>query len=333
MPRCSHVKRLPGPETGYLGELTVDRDILVGSGGRAVPWIPLVDAHGIDRAYSWTGIGPPAFAQIKTATELNAEGLYEWEMRADALHRHRRFSLVLVGLPPTPSDRPAYWCLDGATVPRHASTEYDRRKRTEAYVIRASPVRPDQLAKYRCTADQLWRRLLPESPVSSPLPLGFPTLRVDQGGLYELATVTDLLAQNRKDLLVFRPAFDVHGRDLLVQLVGTQYAMYLQVKGTTVVRDHDRLQFLIRPQTFVAADDFCLLFRYWNRGRHEMFPEDWLMSSREVDRRTAHQRKLTSRIIEVHLDRERDLLADCRYPASEIADQLRGALRGLRRAA
>jgi hypothetical protein len=38
--RCSQVKRLSGPETGYVGELTVDRDMVFWSGGRVVPGSP-----------------------------------------------------------------------------------------------------------------------------------------------------------------------------------------------------------------------------------------------------------------------------------------------------
>jgi hypothetical protein len=58
------VARLERPEIGWLGELAVDQAVVIGSAGRLIPWIPLVDAHGVDRAYSWDGIGAPAFAQV-----------------------------------------------------------------------------------------------------------------------------------------------------------------------------------------------------------------------------------------------------------------------------
>ena len=48
---------------------------------RVVPWIPLVDAHGIDRAYSLDGIGKPAMVQIKTSGSLDEVGRYHWTVR------------------------------------------------------------------------------------------------------------------------------------------------------------------------------------------------------------------------------------------------------------
>ena len=56
-------------------------DVVRGSGFRVVPWIPLVDAHGIDRAYSLDGIGKPAMVQIKTSGSLDEVGRYHWTVR------------------------------------------------------------------------------------------------------------------------------------------------------------------------------------------------------------------------------------------------------------
>ena len=316
-----------GAEAGYLGELTVDRAIA----GRVVPWIPVVDAHGIDRAYSWMGAGPPALVQIKTATVLGSEGYYEWTMRVDALHRHHRFFVVLVGLPPSPWREPTFWCLNGATLARLASQTYDRRKRTGLYVVRASPVRLDKFARYRVTADQLVARLFPDADLSAP-PLRLPILKVDKGGVYEFATITDVLTRNRKDLLALRPAFDMHGRDLLVHLVGTAYAIYLQVKGTERIQGRDRAQVLIRRATFQPADDFWLVVRLGSRRAGSVLPDSWLIPSWEVVRRTAHERERDFIMVKVSLDPSRDPFADCRHASDDIAQVLRGALAGRRAA-
>jgi hypothetical protein len=75
------VPRNHRPELGWLGEHLVDMDVVRGSGFRVVPWIPLVDAHGIDRAYSLDGIGKPAMVQIKTSGSLDEVGRYHWTVR------------------------------------------------------------------------------------------------------------------------------------------------------------------------------------------------------------------------------------------------------------
>ena len=55
-----------------------DMDVVRGSGLRVVPWIPLIDAHGIDRAYSLDGIGQPSLVQVKTCASLDEAGRYHW---------------------------------------------------------------------------------------------------------------------------------------------------------------------------------------------------------------------------------------------------------------
>jgi hypothetical protein len=66
--------KLERPEIGWLGELAVDQAVVIGSGGRLIPWIPLIDAHGVDRAYCWDGVEAPSFAQIKTSGFTDEEG-------------------------------------------------------------------------------------------------------------------------------------------------------------------------------------------------------------------------------------------------------------------
>ena len=201
------------------------------------------------------------------------------------------------------------------------------------YQLAAYPTREDKFSAYRVSRKDLWRRLIPDEPLLEATPLQFPTLEIDQGGVYEFATITDIMVGNRKDLLVFRPAFDIHGRDLLVQLLGSPHAAYLQIKGTTVLRGDDQVRVRIRRSTFTAADDFWISMRLWNRHLGAIHPETWLVSSKELVRRTAHQKDINYHTLDAHLDPAKDRWADCRHPANKLADALRTALNQLRLAA
>ena len=312
------------PELGWIGEHIVDMDVVRGSGFRAVPWIPVIDAHGIDRAYSLDGIGRPALVQIKTSASLDAAGRYHWTFRTGSFQHHDRVFAVLAacdidGLP----SGVIYWCLDAAAVRKVASKEYDRALRAEVYQLNAYPEREDRLSAYRCTRDELSGRLFPGQRLAPTMPLAFPTLELDQGGIYEFATITDIMIGNRKDLLILRPAFDIHGRDLLIQLVGTPHSRYIQVKGTALLRGDDQFRVRVRRSTFVAAEDFSILVRLWNRRVGGIHPELWLVSSEEFVRRTADQRDVNYRTFEAHLDPAKDRWADRRYRADQLAAVLR----------
>jgi hypothetical protein len=295
--------KLERPEIGWLGELAVDQAVVVGSGGRLIPYVPLVDAHGVDRAYCWDGVGAPSFAQIKTSGFADAEGRYRWELRAGSFAPYAQFSVVLALIDP------------------------------EVYRLDASPTHADRLSPYRCTLDALWRGFAPDAAIRAAAVRQLPVLRIDQGGMYEFAMFTELMRGNHKDLLLFRPAFDIKGRDLLVQLVNSPYAVFVQIKGTQVRRGDDLIRFHVRRNTFVPADDFWLALHFWDQRRAGLFPECWLVPSHELARRTAHQRDSAYLTVDARLDPALDAWADCRHPIQEQADVLRAALHGLRAAA
>ena len=314
-------------ELGWIGEHIVDMDVVRGSGFRVVPWIPLIDAHGIDRAYSLDGIGQPSLVQVKTCASLDEAGRYHWTFRVSSESKDASIWAVL-GLTdsrgwPTGD---VYWCLDFGTLREVASKGYDRALRGAVYQIKAYPGRDDRLTPYRCSREELWHRLFPGERLAPTTPLGLPTLKLDQGGVYEFATITDLMIGNRKDLLIFRPAFDLHGRDLLIQLLGSSRAGYLQIKGTAVVRGNDEVRVQVPCSTFKAADDFWLLIRFWNRRLGRIHPECWLVSSKEFERRQAKGKGVHYHSFEAHLDPAKDQWADRRYPANQLAAALRRAL-------
>jgi hypothetical protein len=319
--------RLKRAEIGWLGELAVDQANVVGSGGRLVPWIPLVDAHGVDRAYTLDGIGALSFAQIKTSGFADAEGRHRWDIRVGSFAAYDRFSIVLAVIDPN-SKRVAdvFWRLDSTLVRRLARREYDAALRTELYRLDASPTHDDRLAAYRHTRDELWREFAPRTGLGLEAAAKLPVLRIDQGGVYEFAMFAELLRGNHKDLLLFRPAFDINGRDLLVQLVNSPVAAFVQVKGTAVRRGDDRVRFHVRRNTFVVADDFWLAFYFWDRRREGLFPECWLVPSRELARRTATQRDAGYITIDARLNASLDRWADFRHPIQDQADVFRAAL-------
>src|SRR5260370_14823378 len=80
------------------------------------------------------------------------------------------------------------------------------------------------------------------------------------------------------------------GRDLLVQLVNSPFAAFVQIKGTAVRRGDDLVRFHVRRKTFVPADDFWLALYFWEERLRALFPECWPVSSRELARRTNHHR-------------------------------------------
>jgi hypothetical protein len=326
--------KLPRPEIGWLGELAVDQALVVGSGGRLIPWIPLVDSHGVDRAYCWDGVGAPSFAQIKTSGFADAEGRHRWELRVGSFAPYAQFSVVLALIDPK-SDQvgDVFWRLDSTVVRRLARREYDSALRTEVYRVDASPTRDDRLAPYRCTRSTLWRGLAPAAGFRPTAIRQLPVLRIDQGGMYEFAMFTELMRGNHKDLLLFRPAFDIKGRDLLVQLVHSPYAIFLQIKGTAMLRGNDLIRFHVRRNTFVPADDFWLAFHFWDQHRAGSFPECWLVPSLELARLTAHQRDSAYLTVDARLDPAVDRWAEFRHPIQDQADVLRGALHGIRAAA
>ena len=319
--------KLVRAEIGWLGELAVDEANVVDSGGRLIPWIPLVDAHGVDRAYTWDGVDAPWFVQVKTSGFTDAEGRHRWDLRVGSFAAYDRFVVVLALFDPT-SNRigDVFWRLDSSLIRKLARREYDSALRTDIYRLDASPTHQDRLAPYRHTRNELWKGFAPLGALTTPGKRSLPVLRLDLGGMFEFALFTELLRGNHKDLLLFRPAFDIKGRDLLVQLVGSSRAHFAQIKGTATRLGNDRIRFHVRRNTFVPADDFMCAFEHWDRRRDARFEECWLVPSIELARRTANQRDAGYLTVDAHLDRSRDHWAEFRHPVEDQADVLRRAL-------
>ena len=326
--------KLKRPEIGWLGELAVDEALVVRSGGRLIPWIPLVDSHGVDRGFSWDGVGAPDFVQVKTSGFADDEGRHRWDLRVGSFAAYHGLSIVLALFDPK-SKRigDVFWRLDSTLLRRLARREYDSALRTEVYRLDGSPSHQDRLAPYRHSRDALWKEFAPPRATAAASPGRLPDLRIDQGGVYEFGLITELLRGNHKDLLLFRPAFDIKGRDLLVQRVGSPMALFVQVKGTAVVRGRDLVRFHVRRNTFVPAEDFWLALYCWVHRPAGLFPECWLIPSIALAQGTAHQRDSSYLTIDARLDATVDRWAVWRCPIHEQADVFRAGLHRLRAAA
>jgi len=348
--------KLERPEIGWLGELAVDEALVVRSGGRLIPWIPLVDSHGVDRGFSWDGVGAPDFVQVKTSGFADDEGRHRWDLRVGSFAAYHGLSIVLALFDPK-SKRigDVFWRLDSTLLRRLARREYDSALRTEVYRLDGSPSHQDRLAPYRHSRDALWKEFAPPRATAAASPGRLPDLRIDQGGIdttppagagivvgdKEVGALTTVARSeggvvalgNHKDLLLFRPAFDIKGRDLLVQRVGSPMALFAQVKGTAVVRGHDLVRFHVRRNTFVPAEDFWLALYCWVHRPAGLFPECWLIPSIALAQGTAHQRDSSYLTIDARLDATVDRWAVWRCPIHEQADVFRAGLHRLRAAA
>src|SRR5437868_4624686 len=98
--------------------------------------------HMASTGHSLDGIGQPALVQVKTSAFLDEAGRFHWTFRAGSFGKQDNVWAVLGA-----SDRhgwptdDGYWCLDGETVIKLASKEYDRALRAEVYQLAAYPTR------------------------------------------------------------------------------------------------------------------------------------------------------------------------------------------------
>jgi hypothetical protein len=318
-------------QVGWLGEQDLDRALLLGSRGRLHPYLPVVDSRRVDRAYAWDGIGQPWFIQVKGTGAPRSDGRYSWSIPAAHFTPYERFLVV-----PSIIDvaggrlRDPVWCVPASELIRLASHRNDSA--TGAVLeITASPTGRDGMSRYRTTLATLWELMAPAPrlPAEAATPAEFPALHQEQGAFYELSQIVELLRGSEDDLLPFRPASDIAGRDLLIQRVDSVRALYMQIKGTGRLAERDSIRHLVRRRTFVPAEDFWLGFYYFDLHLGHFFPDCWLVPSLQFARRTADQRDATVLTFETQLTEERDHWREFRHPITDQAAVLRAALTGL----
>jgi hypothetical protein len=142
--------------------------------------------------------------------------------------------------------------------------------------------------------------------------------------------VDEMLAGGSGRLVCYRPAVDIAGRDLLIQLENSWRAVSMQIKGAARLYDGDAVHCWVPRNTFAPRPDFWLGFYYFERSRPRMFPECWQIPSEDFIRMTADQRSPTALHFRAHLDLERDRWRAFRHPIGEQGDVIRRALLGLK---
>jgi hypothetical protein len=317
-------------QVGWLAEQDLDRALLLGSRGRLQPYLPVVDSRRVDRVYAWDGIGQPWFVQVKGKGAARSDRRYEWALRAEHFTAYERLLVVLSIIDlATGRLRDPVWCVPADDLVRLASHGYPS---TGAILeITASPTGRDAMSRFRTTLGGLWERLAP-SPRMAPgaaEPAEFPAMRREQGAFYELSQLAELLRGSKDDLLPFRPASDIAGRDLLIQLVDSFLALYLQIKGTGRLEGPNSIRHLVRRNTFVPAEDFWLCFYYFEVAPGRLFPDCWLVPSLEFARRTADQHNAAMLAFATTLTKENDRWREFRHPIGDQAAVIRAALKAL----
>jgi hypothetical protein len=322
----------PGPPAqrkavGWLGEVATDRAVLLGSGWRCMPHVPVYDTRHVDRAYAWDGIELPHFVQVKTAEGPSEDGFYRWRVPADTFIAYPRFSLVLLALDRiTAQPYPCGWQLDSGLVEQVASRVHIPATGKTEYHLWGSVTGDDRLKPYRLPIEDLWRRLVPGElapaplvlpPAPMPLPEDrFPHQQSEEGAYFELLVIEEGLRTGNDRLMMYRPIVDVFGRDLLVQLVNRPQAIYLQIKGTGRIED-GRVNMWVPRETFAPRDDFWLAFLAYERDQRRRFPEFWLVPSVDFVR-LASDHSPTALAFIAHLDPARDRWRQYRHPVDEL---------------
>jgi len=315
-------------QVGWLGEQDLDRALLLGSHGRLQPYLPVVDSRRVDRAYAWDGIGQPWFVQVKGSGAPRSDGRYSWSIPAAHFTPYRRLLVVPSIIDVTEGRlRDPVWCVPADELVRLASHRNDSAT-GPVLEITASPTGRDAMSRYRTTLATVWELLAPSPRLQAvpALPPEFPALRQDQGAFYELSQIVELMRGSEDDLMPFRPASDIAGRDLLIQRVDSWRALYLQIKGTGRLAERDSIHHLVRRRTFVPAEDFWLGFYYFDRHLGRLFPDCWLVPSLHFASRTADQRDATVLTFETQLTEERDHWREFRHPITDQAAVIRAAL-------
>jgi len=194
--------------------------------------------------------------------------------------------------------------------------------------LQASPTGHDALSAYRTTRSKLASKLLPRGRLQARAPVEFPALQAEQGAFYEFAHIAEDVRASQDDLLIYRAAQDIAGRDLMVQLVDTPRVLFWQIKGTSLVFG-DTLHLVVRTRTFIAQPNFWLAFYYYDRERETLFEDCWLVPSQEFARRKGGHPDRDVLAFEPRLSREHDSWAEFRHPFREQGAVLRQALHAL----
>lgn len=334
----SETARLHGPapdtviraERAFMAVNEVDRILLTGSGGRLHPFLPLDPFHGVHRAYAWQGVGRPHFVQINVSSTRHQDGRYQWTWPVRQIHPYQGLTiLATIGDPNTGLLEDPVWVYPAAVLKRLAYLSRTRSERPE-YWIEASPTGHDRFAGHRTSLSDLWRTFIPSRSFPAELSAAAPESTRDQGTTYEQLVAADWIRQSGGGLALYRPAMDIAGRDILVQLVDTWRALSMQIKGTTMIVRGTRIQCLVKRWTFIPSPDFWLAFYFFDLMTGAFWKYCWLVPSIEFARLTANQHFAKSLSFQVTLEGEDNEWREFRHEIRDQAAVLRKALLALK---
>lgn len=312
-------------QRSYLAINELDRIALTYSAGAFQPFIPLDPFHGVHRAYLWQGVGQPRFVNVNAVATTDMAGRCEWTWPAKEVHRYDHLTYVAVAIDPSTGQvKDDAWLYSSTALRRAAYLSH--AKAGDEYWIVASPSGQDRFARYRLPVPELWRALAP--PNARPLTLVETSTASsrDEGTMYEELVAAQLLSQDSGRLALYRPAMDIAGRDLLVQLVNTCRALSLQIKGTDVVVRGGRIQCMVRRNTFRPARDFWLAFYFFDLMRGSFWPYCWLVPSLDFAALTKDQHNPSILSFQVTLDGEDNRWRPFRRNLNEQGSVLHHAL-------
>jgi len=327
----------PDPDTvlraqrAFLAVNEVDRILLTGSGGNLQPFLPLDPFHGVHRAYVWQGVGPPQFVQVNATTVRHEDGRYAWSWPAGQVHSYEGLNIVAaIADPVTNRLQDPAWLYSAPTLRRVAYFSRGQAGHPQ-YWIEASPTGHDRFARYRIGLSDIWRKLGSSAPGRDQMMAPLPESHRDQGTVYEQLVAAELIRQSGSHFACYRPGMDIAGRDLLVQLVDTWRAIYLQIKGTTQIVRGTRLQCLVKRWTFRPSEDFWLAFYFFDPAEGNFWKYCWLVPSLDFAALTADQHFEGSLSFQVTLDGEDNKWRRFRHEIDAQASVLRKGLLSLTR--
>jgi hypothetical protein len=318
-------------QRAYLAVNEIDRAILTNSGARLHPFLPLDPFHGVHRAYAWKGIGRPAFVQVNASARAHRNETYEWTWPAAQTHTYDGLHIIAtIADPITGGLTDPAWVFPARSFRRVAYLSHPPGQMPQYWVI-ASPTHPDRFHRYRMPLRDIWRQLHP--PSAEVLQTAHPSRwsTRDEGTVYEHLVTAELIAQSRGRLAVYRPAMDIAGRDLLVQLVGTWRTVSVQIKGASRLAKGSGFACLVKRWTFTPSEDFWFGFYFFDVATGSFWKYCWLVPSLEFAALTADQRYATSIKFTVTLEGEENRWRKFRHPIENQVAVLHKALLSLRR--
>jgi hypothetical protein len=240
----------------------------------------------VDRAVSAAG-GPPLYLQIKGHQHPRRGQRLSFSIPLSGAGTYPRWVIALVS--GSPAGLVTSYLVPGADLLRLSARGHlvDGRP---CLRLTLSPTSPTW-APYHSDLAALGERLLSlAGPGPGLAPEAVAALeelaerQQEEGGYFEASVIASLLGGSDR-LVLYRPAVDFSGRDLLVQEAGSSSYLYLQIKGTQRLDVPHHAHFQVRRRTFVEDPRLQFVFAY--RDPNGRLGPIWLVDAPELAERSA----------------------------------------------